>query len=987
MTAKMSLPALTMSNSTTGRSSGCSSSSSQPFKLLITNAFGLLSKVGELRHALKVYAPDIAIVTETKLTQDKCTDSDVTFPGYFPPVRRDRTAHGGGVAIWIKTCLPYKDLQIDSADQEILWVSIALKDTNVGICALYRPGSCADTDITIFPVLEHGIEKARSSYNCGHIILAGDFNVHNEEWLGSTKTTAAGEAAEDLCYLHSLHQHVSEPTRGKNILDLVLTDLPGNVTTTVLAPLGRSDHATVIANLNLLPIRDQISSRTVWRYQQADWPRLRAFYRSTEWADVITADINRSCARLTDKIREGMSQFIPSKVLRTRTGDPSWWTPECTAAEKRKRKAWCLHRQHPGDPQLLNQLETATRASTACLSKAQSAHTSAIRRRVAAGSLSSRQWWTTVKNASGHGRNSDVPLLRDENGTEHKSSQQKADCFAKFFSNKCRISPDLCPDNLPDINKRSNSTLSTVRFRTSTVCRELRKLKPSKATGSDDIPGRVLKQCCDELSLPVSRLFTAAFRQGIQPALWKHARVVPVHKRKSKSDVKNYRPISLLPILSKIMEAIINRSLMNFLENNSILSPNQFGFRRGLSTQDALTLLNHRWSTITANGGAVRVVAVDIAGAFDRVSHIGLLHKLQQNGIQGHLLSWLGDYLKNRTLDVVINGKTSQTLPVEAGVPQGSILGPSLFLIYINDAEDTLPDGVHLAVYADDTTLFQFLHAKDQTATTTAHLQDGINALAHWGNNWAVTFEPSKSQAMVIAHHRQPWNFPQIVFDGIVVADEPSLKLLGVEFDSSLSYRKHIRQISARARQRLGLLKKASAILPPLHMEKAYKGFVRPLLEYCPLVWMGAADSHLQQLTNVQMKALKVIGETWLPSLALRRTVAACTYLYKLHHLADSSPLKSMLPPPAIRRPLDVRPTRQTTELQASHDFQLESGLPRKCRASASRSFPAGAVPFWNSLPRSLLDSQPLSRKMQAFKSGVYRHLLRSNWHWATDAR
>ena len=195
------------------------------------------------------------------------------------------------------------------------------------------------------------------------------------------------------------------------------------------------------------------------------------------------------------------------------------------------------------------------------------------------------------------------------------------------------------------------------------------------------------------------------------------------------------------------MEAIINRSLMGFLERRHILTTNQYGFRSGLGTQDLLTLLHHRWSTVATGGGAVRVVAVDIAGAFDRVSHLGVIHKAQQYGVSGMLLAWLRDYLLDRRLSVVVGGQSSSPHRITAGVPQGSLLGPTLFLLYMNDADDHLPQGVDLAAYADDTTLFQCLSAMDTIDHSSTVLQNALDALVNWGTSWRIAFEPAKSQA------------------------------------------------------------------------------------------------------------------------------------------------------------------------------------------------------------------------------------------------
>ena len=193
-----------------------------------------------------------------------------------------------------------------------------------------------------------------------------------------------------------------------------------------------------------------------------------------------------------------------------------------------------------------------------------------------------------------------------------------------------------------------------------------------------------------DLSRPVSQLFCRAFRHGRQTLLWKLASVVPVHKKGSKLVTKNNRPLSLLPSLSKVMEVIVNRSLMGFLEQNYILPTNQYGFRQGLGTQDLLTPLHHRWSTVSAQGGAVRVVAVDITGAFDKVSHPGVLYKVQPDGVSGMLLDWLIDYLLDRSITVVVGGQIFLPHNITVGVPQGSLLSPTLFLLYITDAEDHL---------------------------------------------------------------------------------------------------------------------------------------------------------------------------------------------------------------------------------------------------------------------------------------------------------
>ena len=343
---------------------------------------------------------------------------------------------------------------------------------------------------------------------------------------------------------------------------------------------------------------------------------------------------------------------------------------------------------------------------------------------------------------------------------------------------------------------------------------------------------------------------------------------------------KNYRPKFLLSIISKCMETIINRSISNFLERNAILSPTQFGFRAGLGTADLLLALHHEWSRNTNQGGLVRVLAVDIAGAFDKVSHRGVLHKAAQHGIQGCLRNWPRSYLHDRKIRVVVDGQSSFTHTMKSGVPQGSILGPTLFLLYTNDAEDHLPPETQLALYANDTTLYNCIASREGTLQGTDVLQQAVDALADWGSAWRIKFEPSKSQALVISHHCTPIALPPITFQGTAVPAVDRLLLLGVLFDRQLSFQAHIRRLAVPGSQRLGFLQKASRVLDPSCCTAVYNGFVRPVMEYAMLTCMSAAPTTLARLSSVQRRALHIIGDrAYLPSMEIRRAVGALCFI------------------------------------------------------------------------------------------------------------
>ena len=952
-------------------------------RVLVTNAFGLASKLGEFQSSLCHNHVDVAIVSETKFTPDKITAAESTLPGYHPPLRLDRTAQGGGVAVWVRSELAVQHLeQIDCCNHEVIWLSVMTSlDVRIVICAVYRSGSLSDTDTALLDYLDSTLDQVRHS--CSHIIIAGDFNVHSRDWLNSTKTTRAGEATEDICAVHGLVQHVKQPTRGRNILDLIISDFHQGVRTNILPPIGASDHAVILADFPIKVCSEKKCSRTVWRYAAADWARLRSFYRATDWQSLISSSPDEACTKVTNRILEGIAQFIPSKTLVTRPSDPAWWTPECTQILRVKKAVWKSLRRHPS-PQAYDAYHAACQASCINLQKAKAMHLRTLRCRMENGSLSSKQWWSSVKHAGGEGRTTDLPTLTDPAGRDHVTNSEKAECLAKYFSAKCSLGEnDLDPTCLPPVNQRSSAELPTVRFRPSAVQRLLKRLDASKATGPDGIPPRVLKVCSQELASPLAKLFSFCFSRGKQPTAWKCANVVPVYKKKSRSAPSNYRPVSLLSAVSKVMEAVVNKAIMKFFENQKILSAHQFGFRPGLGTADLLTRLHHEWSLTAGLGGAVRILAVDIAGAFDKVSHCGVLHKLASYGITGDLLNWLASYLNGRKLQVVIGGQQSTLLPICSGVPQGSLLGPTLFLAYINDCEGVIPHGVGLAIYADDTTLYQCIPAHKDVPALCQQLQTAVDALAEWGAQWKIRFEPSKSQAITISHRRHPWDIPSIVFDGTTVAEMESIQLLGVHFDQHLTFRGHLRSVVNRANQRIHFFRKAARILDARGMDRVYKGFVRPVMEYCPLVWAGASPTNLQQLDAVQRRALHCIGEHHLlPSLALRRQVYAFAYLYKLLCLPKTSPLHSLVPLRVSKQPAAHHTRRQTAIV---HDNQLATIAPATARNSLLRSFPVGHIISWNQLPPSLFVEPMDLKRLHHFKAAVHKHLKLHDWEWATD--
>ena len=394
--------------------------------------------------------------------------------------------------------------------------------------------------------------------------------------------------------------------------------------------------------------------------------------------------------------------------------------------------------------------------------------------------------------------------------------------------------------------------------------------------------------------------------------------------------------------------------------------------------------VNFDTSSTIANRGSVHTLAVDIAGAFDKVSHKGALAKAQACGISGTLHTWLQDYLSNRSLRAVVCGQESEVFSVKAGVPQGSILGRTLFVLYVNDCEDCLPAGSSLAVYADDTKLYKSSSSGDSIQNASSNLQQAVDGVAAWGSSWKIQFEPTKSQALTLSNQRPPIALPSIYFNNIPVAEKDEIKLLGVTFDRQLSFRSHLRNVSSKANQRLHFFKKVAPLLNVPGKLAAYNGFVRPSMEYSCLEWMSASDTSLRQLDRVQRRALHLIGPgTCLPRLSYRRAVASLCYCTSTSSTTWRTPtllqlcyLQQALP---THDHLDSPPLNDTTTSYCLPTLPIRpydtSGV------SPTRPWQRGILP-----PPTLLQHPSDRDRAQTFKVNVHRHILHSSWLAATDS-
>ena len=308
-------------------------------------------------------------------------------------------------------------------------------------------------------------------------------------------------------------------------------------------------------------------------------------------------------------------------------------------------------------------------------------------------------------------------------------------------------------------------------------------------------------------------------------------------QKKDKQTISNYRPISLLPLFAKIFERIVFKNLYNYLKSNNLITKNQSGFTPGDSgTNQLISLIHDIHKAFDDNRCLeVRSVYLDMSKAFDKVWHEGLLHKLCQNGVEGNILKFFESYLSNRRQRVVLNGKCSNWAPIHSGVPQGSVLGPLLFLIYINDLECGIKSQIKF--FADDTSLYSVV--KDPI-TSAAELNHDLKIISEWANQWKMSFNPDPTkpaEEILFSQKKNPVVHPPLFFNGVEVKRVTEHKHLGLILDPLLNFAAHIKEKSAKARKGIGLIKHLRSYLPTDALISIYTAHVRSHLDYCDFIF------------------------------------------------------------------------------------------------------------------------------------------------------
>ena len=674
---------------------------------------------------------------------------------------------------------------------------------------------------------------------------------------------------------------------------------------------------------------------------------------STDWENLLQGDINQRATVFTDLLIKMQDKHVPAREYTSKPGDQPWFGYRCRLAAEHKYNSWLKVKRNPTRYNK-NLHRRACKKMIATRKWAQTRWRDDIRQKLTGPGVGNKTWWKLVKEKQGLTRQENIPPLNKYDGTVASTSQEKADLLGRMFSNKMTVpDPERDPPHLPMM---CQVPLTDIEVHQERVRKLLQGINTKKAIGPDDVSPFILRKCACELAGPLTSLFQMCLEEHTWPTIWKQARVVPVHKKRSKADPGNYRPISLLSVVSKILEKVIADEINEHLEEHNLLSIKQFGFRSSRSTADLLLLLTKEWQDTLDVGLDTLVIALDIAGAFDRVWHRGLLEKLRIRGIHGNLLHLIENYLKDRTLRVVVGGHTSQQYPIGASVPQGSVLGPILWNIFIDDLLQQHPE---VSAYADDCTLATPYNREDSEQVS-RQISDKLKSIQEWGTLWQVNFAPDKTQAMVIS--RSPAAATamrdKITMHIEAIPLQDHISILGVEIDEELRFQKHIRKVCQMASLKVSALRRMAKFLDNQGLMTLYKAQVRPHLEYAALAWMSSAPTHLRKLDKIQRRAMHLLRDTTSPphldSLEHRRDVGALTVFHKA---------QVQLIPHLASLILPQRPVQRSTRTVLSSQLVVE--VPRSRASQHLRTFSARTARIWNLFTATVDVSQIATQRMK----------------------
>ena len=837
------------------------------------------------------------------------------------------------------------------------------KNDNFIFGIIYRSPNCTEDEST-------NVNKLISLISDKHckeqVTIVGDFNYRDINWKDDKCDKAENHKASkflECIHKNYLHQLILEPTHHRgtqtpSLIDLILTNDSEFIQDIEFhPPVGKSHHSVICFNLNVTLTHKFKESVRKFKLDKGDYKGMREHINAIDWDVVMDEDksLNEWGALLTDSLDNAKVLYIPQKLCKQNLTKRKFAAPaSMLEALDLKRKSFKNFKKYPTTANnevyiyyrnLVNkEVKQAKRNKELKVAKEAKFNPKAL-----------YQFFASMNKPK-----ESVPNLEKQDGTLTETDEEKANLLSDFFKSVYTVEDDT---PLPDFKVNVKSKISSVDFTVEDIKTALKSLNVNKSQGPDGVHPRVLKELADQIAYPLFKLFSRSIKEGKVPDKWKEAEVRPIFKKGKKTSPGNYRPVSLTSILCKMLEGFVRSTLYKHLIDNDLLSLHQFGFCKGRSCLTQLLVTIHDWMSYLDENIPVDVAYLDFRKAFDSVPHKRLIHKLNGYGVEGNLLHWITDFLSERTQFVSINDCKSEKVPVTSGVPQGSVLGPTLFIYFINDLP-TVSDSTS-KIFADDTKGYNPIHSPEDQVKQ----QSCIDAFVEWSIKWLLGFNFDKCNIMHLGKNNPHYQYTiNNGTDRVVLKTTHCEKDLGVYIDPLLNFQEHITTTVKKARSLTGLILRSVTgrtgdILLPLFI-----ALVRPILEYANPVWCPMYKKDIERIEKVQRHFTKRIcglnklsyperlKELNLPSLEYRRARGDMIETYKMtHDIYDNLTTNSLI-------------TQNNNSITRSNTNKLFK--QRFNTKQFQHFFSNRIINNWNSLPEEIVNCKTLN----SFKNGLDRY-------------
>lgn len=813
-------------------------------KCLYFNARSIVNKLQDLELCIKDENYDIIGITETWLT-DKILDSEICMEDYTL-LRRDRKypnkTRGGGVAIYIKNNL--KVIERSDLTEELfpesIWCSIICNGfkTLLGIC--YRaPDNLAVNDEAMFTLINKASQE--------NVIIIGDFNFPEINWA-DVKIIGSIHPFINCIQDSFLDQVIDKPSREKNYLDLVLTSDRNFVQNVIVGePFSTSDHQTICFDLVVEKVDQQVKIVS-YNYFKTNYEMVRENAKLRQWELIDeSVDIDKNWTFFKKELLELRENFILKQ--RSRINKCKWVTKEVIRCRRAKKKAWNKYVRAGKNQQLYNVYRSKLRESVKVNNMAKENFETKLANNA---KNDSKSFFSYIRNKQ---RSKDkVGHMKDNQGCVVSEDEHKATLLNNYFSSVFTVEDNTyVPDPIQIFKGNiSHEGLNNIDITEEVVYKKLSEINVNKSCGPDDLHPKLLHELRSVIAGPLTKIFKISLKYGVMPQDWKDANVTPLFKKGAKDKCENYRPISLTSVVGKMLESIVKDKFVEHLDRFKLLHDSQHGFRRGRSCLTNLLDLMESVTQQIDEGNPVDVIYLDFAKAFDKVPYKRLYKKINSHGIGGKALSWVKEWLTDRRQRVGVNKVYSSYTGVTSGVPQGSVLGPILFLIYINDIDVGLVS--KLSKFADDCKLYRPVVNNNEMKT----LQEDLDKIHKWSETWQMKFNVDKCATLHLGHGnmREGYSLGQNQLKSSEIERD-----LGVYIHNNGKVAEQCKQVIKAANSTLGIIRRHITCKKKDIVIKLYKALVRPKLEYCIQAWRPYLKQDIESIEKVQHRATKMIRE------------------------------------------------------------------------------------------------------------------------------